>query len=115
MAIELIDNPLGIGTDDKDRLGGDSSFPDAVIVIELGGGRYGAVNASTPAPDVMTVGLIACFATEKEAEIWEEKYFSGNKVSKTFEEAREIATSKPNIYGLALQRNANTAAIHWVR
>ncbi len=115
MSIELLDNPVDIGTKDIDLLGGDDSFPDAVIMIDLGGGRFGAVNATTTGPDPMTVGMLAVFATEKEAEIWEGIYFTGNKVNKTFQEAREIAVSKPNIYGLALQRNGNTAAIHWVR
>lgn len=105
-----------IDTDDKDIIGNDSGFPDAVIMISMGGGKYGAVNATTPPPDSMQAGCLACFATDKEAELWEAKYkLNGTRVNKTFEEAREIAVSKPDVHGLALQVNANTAHIHWVR
>jgi hypothetical protein len=116
MAIELLDPEKLFSTDDNDELGGDDSFPDAVIMIELGSGRYAAVNATTKGPDPMTVGLLATFPTEEEADIWEKKYLlSGNRVNKSFQEAREIAIGKPAIHGLALQTAAHTVAIHWVR
>jgi len=124
MATETI-NPPGIMdapqffedmfTDDKDEIGNDPIFPDAVIMLSLGGGKYCAVNCTTTGPDPMTVGCLVCFANEKEAEIWEEKYMSGEKVNKEFQEARKIAIDKPNIAGLALQKNATTVNIHWVR
>lgn len=104
-----------LDTQDKDTLGNDPSFPDAVIMLSLGGGKYAAVNTTTPGPDPMTVGLLVCFATEKEAETWEAQYMTGDKVTKEFQEAREIAVSKSNIYGLALTEAARTVAIHWVR
>lgn len=104
-----------LDTDDKDVLGNDSNFPDAVILIGVGGGRYAAVNCTTDGPDPMTVALLVCFATEKEAEIWEAIYFDGEKVNKEFQEARDIALSKSNIYGLALQEAGVTKHIHWVK
>jgi len=114
----ILDQPSfieDINTQDKDTLGNDPSFPDAVIMLSLGGGKYAAVNTTTPGPDPMTVGLLVCFANEKEAELWESAYMSGEKVSKEFQEARDIAVSKSNIYGLALTQAARTVAIHWVR
>lgn len=114
----IIDAPKffdDLDTSDKDVLGNDPNFPDAVIMISLGGGKFAAVNVTTPGPDPMTVGCIACFASEKEAEIWEALYFTGEKVSKDFQEAREIALGKSNIHGLALQKGGISVHIHWVR
>lgn len=97
-------------------MGGDSNFPDAVIMITLGGGKFAAVNVTTAGPDPMTVGALVCFATEKEVDIWEAKWkLTGTKINKSFQEAREIAISKPSIHGLALVENAETKHIHWVR
>jgi hypothetical protein len=36
-----------IFTDDKDELGNDSNFPDAVIMLFLGNDKYAAVNTVT--------------------------------------------------------------------
>lgn len=103
-------------TDDKNELGNDPNFPDAVIMIDLGGNKFAAVNITTTGPDPMTVSGLVCFANDKEAELWESKWkLTGNRVSKSFQEARELAISKSNIHGLALQQNAETAHIHWVR
>lgn len=116
MPIELLDSHTDLGTRDDDLLGGDDSFPAAVVMISLGGGKFAAVNATTTGPDPMTVGLLAVFATEKEAETWETAYdLSGEHVTKAFDEARDLAVSKPTIYGLGLQQEARTVAIHWVR
>lgn len=104
-----------LGTDDDDILDDGSNFPDAVIMISLGGGRYGAMHVTTTGPDPMTVNVLVCFATEAEAEIWETANMSGEQVNKDFKEARDIAISKPNISGLALMVNAIPRSIHWVR
>lgn len=102
-------------TDDKDELGNDSNFPDAVIMLFLGNDKYAAVNTVTTGPDPMTVNCLVCFASEKEVEVWEAKYMTGEQVTKSFQEARELAISKPTIHGLALQVNGETRHIHWVR
>lgn len=112
----VIDIEKLIGTEDNELLDTPSDFPDAVIMISLGNGKYAAVNATTPAPDPMDVNIIAVFANENEAEIWEQKWgLTGERVNKKFNEARDIAVSKPSVFGLGLQVNANTVAIHWVR
>jgi hypothetical protein len=116
MPIELVNNISDAGTRDDDILGGDDSFPSAVVMISLGGGKYAAVNTTTTGPDPMTVGLIAVFPSEEEAEFWGETFgLKGDLVTKSFEEAREIAVSKPTIHGLGLQYQARTVTIHWVR
>lgn len=112
----VIDTEKLIDTQDSDIIDTPSDFPDAVIMISLGAGKYAAVNATTPALDPMDVNVIAVFANDKEAEAWEQKWkLTGERVNKKFNEARDIAVSKPNVYGLGLQVNANTAVIHWVR
>lgn len=104
-----------LNTENSNQLGNDDNFPDAVIMIELGG-KYAAVNLTTHGPDPMTVGALVCFATEKEAELWEQVFnLSGARVSKTFDEARALAISKPAVHALALQVAAQTRHIHWVR
>lgn len=116
MPIELLGSSTDADTRDDDLLGGDDSFPDAVVMISLGGGKFAAVNATTAGPDPMTVGLLTTFASEQEAEKWESVYgLTGERVTKSFQEAREIAAGKPSVYGLALQQDARTVAIHWVR
>jgi hypothetical protein len=94
----------------------DSGFPDSIMMIGLGNGKYAAINATTPPPDPMTVGLLAVFASEEEISKFNAIYdLGGDNVTKKFEEAREIALSKTAIHGLALQENGKTIMIHWVR
>lgn len=112
----IIDIENLISTQDNGALDNPGDFPDAVIMISLGAGKYAAVNATTSGPDPMDVNVLAVFANDTEAEIWENKWqLTGERVNKKFNEARDIAISKPSIYGLGLQVNANTATIHWVR
>jgi hypothetical protein len=116
MPIGILNNDSDAETRDDDLLDGDDSFPDSLVMISLGGGKFAAVNVTTSGPDPVTVGLLAVFASEKEAEKWETVYgLTGKRVTKTFTEARELAVSKPSIYGLGLQQEASTVAIHWVR
>lgn len=106
----------GLKFEDESQLADDSGFPTSVILIALGGGRYAAVNATTPGPDPMTVGLLATFADETQVTLWQEAWgLTGDLETMEFERAREIALSKPSIYGLGLQVQGQTAHIHWVR
>jgi len=114
----IIDAPKffdDLDTEDKDILGNDSNFPDAVIMLRRDDGKYCAVNVTTPEPDPMTVSALVCFATDKEAEFWEAKYMTGEHVNKSFQEARDLCISKNNIHALALQVNGETQHLHWVR
>ena len=115
---QVIDRPKffeDLDTSDKSELGNDPNFPDAVVMLSLGGGRYAAINMTTSGPDPMTVNFLVCFTTDKEAEIWEAAHMTGEHVNKEFQEAREIAVSKPNIHGLALQVGGVSRHVHWVR
>ena len=112
----VIDIDKLIGTQDNDVLDTPGDFPDAVIMISLGAGKYAGVNATTNGPEPMEVNVLVVFANDNEAEIWENKWgLTGERINKKFNEARDVAIAKPNVYGLGLQVNANTAAIHWVR
>jgi hypothetical protein len=112
MVESIIDNV----TEADDLLKSFDEFPEEVYMISLGNSYYAAVNATTPPPDPMTVGLLAVFASEEEITKFTDAYgLSGYNVKKKFEEAREIAVNKPKIHGLALQENASTKKIHWVR
>lgn len=122
MSNQVIDRPSIIDaapkffTDDNEEIGNDNSFPAAVVMINLGGGKYAAINLTTSDPvDPMTVNFLVCFATEDEASLWEIAHFTGDKVTKEFQEARDIAVSKENIHGLALMQNSTAVNIHWVR
>jgi hypothetical protein len=93
-----------------------SDFPDAVLMISLGSDKYAAINTTTPGADPMEVNLLVVFPNDEEADVWEKTWkLTGTRVSKKFNEARDIAVSKPNVAGLGLQINARTASIHWVR
>lgn len=102
--------------DDDNQLGGADDFPDAVVMIHLGNEKYAAVNTTTSGPDPMTVNLLATFMDTSAAEKWgEAQNLTGEYVDKKFEEARNLAISKPSISGLGLQVNGVTSKIHWVR
>jgi len=112
--IDEIDS--GIDTKDQELLAIQNNFPEDLILISLGNNRYAAVNSTTPGSDPMVANLIAVFANKEQAEIWEKIWnLSGEHVDKKFSEAREIACSKPNIWGLGLQVNGQTHDIHWIK
>ncbi|MBS1722716.1 MAG: hypothetical protein JSS66_06875 [Armatimonadetes bacterium] len=108
--------------EDQDEFGIPGGWPDSLILLSLGGGKYAGVGATTTGPDPMEVMLIAVFPSEKEAELYEEIWdMTGDKVTKTFEEARQIAVSKDGlngrtkVHGMGLQEQGNTVLIQWVR
>jgi hypothetical protein len=104
----------GTGTEDVlDDLG----FPESLILIHLGAERYAAVNV-TPDPQRepgWTINALAAFIDMEEATIFEMKHkLKGERINKTFREAREIAVSKENIQAIAIQRNGTTFQLHYV-
>ena len=94
--IKLSDNPLGIQLE-ADELLGYGSFPSKLFLISVGGDKY-ACNFATGKDGEPLDGL-ATFPDPDEATTYMGLLagLSGEIVSKTFEEAREIAKSKPRL------------------
>ena len=109
--ISILENPL------EEKEIDEGLFPQEVFLIEVEPTKYACVNATTNGPDPMTVGLIAIFDSEAEIDIFENRFpnVKGEKIKRTFQEARQIAIEKLTVYGLGLQTNAQTLHIHWVR
>ncbi|MBN9500709.1 MAG: hypothetical protein BGO01_16380 [Armatimonadetes bacterium 55-13] len=111
---DLLDNPLGT-TLEESMLGGFGGFPDRLYLIGVGGDKYAANNASLP--DGQSIDGLATFPDPDEATTYMSLLagLSGEVVSKTFEEAREITLSKPRLSCMFLFRDARIVDIHWVR
>ena len=111
---QILDNPSGIILDESEfeSFGG---FPNKLYLISVGGDKYACNNgtgkegepldglATFPNPDEATtyMGLLAGL--------------SGEIVSKTFEEAREIAKSKPRLNCLFLFIGGKIVDIHYIK
>lgn len=99
----------------------DLGWPQTVILVFLGNTNgvdlYGCVNVTPDKNDPSyTVNCLAAFIDEEEATIYKAKSgLSGTNVTKTFEEARKIAKSKPTIMAIAIQRFGNSHDLHYVR
>lgn len=97
----------------------ESDFPQELFLITLDRdpNRHLCVRAeNVPGYDV--VHGVGCAATASEAQLMAAYYsFPGNVVSMTFEEARELAKSKPEpVVGLLLEDgNGHCVAFHFVK
>jgi hypothetical protein len=111
---DLIDSPIGTQLDES-MLEGFGGFPNQLFLISAGGDKYAANNATLP--DGQTIDGLATFPDADEATTYMGLLagLSGEIVSKTFEEAREIAASKPRIMCLFLFVGGRIADVHWVR
>jgi hypothetical protein len=97
---------------DLESFGG---FPAKLFLISVGEGKYAANNAT--APDGSVLDGLACFPTPDDAMVYTGLLagLNGEIVSKTFEEAREIAKSKPQLNCLLLFVDGKIVEIHYVR
>lgn len=97
------------------ELEGYGGFPNGLYLISIGGDRYAANNATLP--DGQNVNGLACFPDMDEATTYMGLLagLSGEIVSKTFEEAREIAKSKPVLSCLFLFVGGKIVEVHYVR
>jgi len=113
-SIPVINNPL-ITSLEEDLLGSVGSFPERVYLLFAGEGKYACNNATTP--DGMIVNGLACFPDPDEATTYMALAagLNGEIVSKTFEEAREIAKSKEVLDCLFLFAAGAIVEIHFVR
>jgi hypothetical protein len=111
---DLLDNPLGT-TIDESMLEGFGGFPSSLFLISVGGDKYAANNATLP--DGQTVDGLATFPDADEATTYMGLLagLNGEIVVKTFDEAREIAVSKPRLMCLFLFVAGRIADVHWVR
>jgi hypothetical protein len=110
----VLDRPGGI-TLIEEELGGFGGFPEQLHLISVGDDKY-ACNNVTISEGEQTNGL-ACFPSVLEADIYMGLLggLSGEVVSKSFEEAREIAKSKPVLSCLLLFVDGHVVEIHYVR
>ncbi len=107
-------------TDDVTSSADEVGFPPTLFVISFDDNRYAATNATTRPPDPMTVDLLAAFTSESDAQAFLDDHGSslpanGKVQSKPFEEVREIAVAKKNLYGIGLRDKKSILLIHWVR
>jgi hypothetical protein len=111
---EIIDRPIDTVLE-EDLLGGFGGFPDRLFLINVGDGKYAANNATLP--DGQMVDGLACFPSPDDATTYMGLLagLSGKIVGATFEEAREIAISKPKLSCLLLFAGGKIVDVHHVR
>ncbi|HVL39399.1 MAG TPA: hypothetical protein VM328_08435 [Fimbriimonadaceae bacterium] len=107
-------SPAGI-TLLEEELGGYGGFPDRLYVIGVGADRYAANNATLP--DGQNVNGLATFPTPDDATTYMGMLagLGGEIMAKSFEEAREIAKSKPVLSCLFLFVGGKIVEVHYVR
>lgn len=111
---QIQDRPGGILLEEE-LLGGFGGFPDRLYLISVGPDRYAANNVTLP--DGQNVNGLACFPDPDEATTYMGMLagLSGEIVSKSFEEAREIAQSKPVLSCLLLFVGVHIVEVHYIR
>jgi hypothetical protein len=114
MSQTLTSPPQGIILEESE-LGGFGGFPDRLYLISVGEGKFAANNATLP--DGENVNGLACFPDPDEATTYMGLLagLSGEIVTKSFEEAREIAKSKPVLSCLFLFVGGKIVEVHYVR
>jgi len=99
--LKVDDAPLGIQLE-EDVLGGYGGFPDRLYLISAGDGKYAANNVTLH--DGQNINGLASFPSADDATTYMALLagLSGDIVAKSFEEARQIAISKPVLSCLLL-------------
>jgi hypothetical protein len=97
------------------ELGGYGAFPDRLFLINVGGDKYACNNATLP--DGQVVDGLATFPNADEATTYMGLLagLGGEIVSKSFEQAREIAKSKPRLACMFLFVGGRIVEVHYVR
>jgi hypothetical protein len=108
------DRTSGIVLEDIE-LGGFGGFPDKLYLISVGGGKYACNNATGKEGE--RIDGLATFPNPDEATTYMGLLngLSGDIVSKSFEEARDIAKSKPILSCLFLFLAGHIVEIHYIR
>ena len=96
-------------------MGSFGSFPDEIYLISVGDEKFACNNATTP--DGMTVNGLACFLSPDDATTYmaAEKHLEGKIKKSSFQEARDLAKSKPVLDCLFLFQGVQIIEIHFVR
>lgn len=99
----------------EEELGGFGGFPDRLYLISVGNDKFAANNAT--APDGTSLDGLACFPSPDDATTYMGLLagLNGEIVSKSFEEARDIAKGKPRLNCLLLFVGGHIVEIHHVR
>jgi len=111
---QILDSPSGIIFEESE-LGGYGGFPDKLYLICVGGDKYACNNAT--GKDGESLDGLATFPNPDEATTYMGLLagLGGDIVSKSFEEARDIAKSKPRLNCLFLFLAGHIVEIHYVR
>ncbi len=111
---QIADRPGGI-TLIEEELGAFGGFPDRLFLLSVGADKYAANNVTLP--DGQNVNGLACFPSGDDASVYMGMLagLSGEIVGKSFEEAREIAKSKPVLSCLLLFVDGKIVEVHYVR
>jgi len=80
---------------EEELLGGYGGFPDQLFLISVGDDKYAANNVTLP--DGQNINGLATFPSRDDASSYQGILagLSGDIVAKSFEDARQIAISKP--------------------
>lgn len=100
---------------DEELLGGYGGFPEQLFLISAGDDKYAANNVTLP--DGQSINGLATFPSRDDASVYQGMLagLSGEIVEKTFEEARQIAISKPILSCLLLFHDNHIVDLCWVR
>lgn len=111
---QTIQSPSRLILDEIEEAGF-GGFPGQVYLISVGDGKFAANNATLP--DGQKVDGLAAFPDPDEATTYMSLLagLSGDIVAKSFEEAREIAKSKPRLSCLFLFVAGRIVEVHYVR
>lgn len=112
--LKVDDAPLGIQLEEG-QLGGYGGFPDRLFLISAGEDKYAANNVTLP--DGQNINGLAAFPSPDDATSYMAILagLSGDIVGKSFEEARQIAISKPVLHCLLLFVSGKVVDIVYVR
>ncbi len=111
---QISDRPAGIVLEEIE-MEGFGGFPNKLCLISVGGDKYACNNATGKEGE--RIDGLATFPNPDEATTYMGLLagLSGEIVSKSFEEAREIAKSKPKLSCLFLFHAGQIVDIHYVR
>ena len=100
-----------------DQPEGFQGFPGRFYVLAIPQDKYAALNATLP--DLQVLDGIVCFPEPEDAvkfmELPSPKSIQGRITSMTFEEARQVALSRPRLNSLILHIQGRIADYHFVR